>query len=147
MALVRRHGLAAVVLLLGAAASGQSLLRLPGDAYFWIFMSALVPQAIGHTLLNWSLAHVSATKVTLAVRAEPVLATLLAIPVLGEVPAWTVVLGGALLLVFLPVSIAFVRNQPEEFGLEPDGGTGPQPVCYIVINIVTCLILCFFQTK
>lgn len=38
-----------------------------------------------------------------------------------------VALGSALLLVFLPVSIAFVRNQPEEFGLEPDGGTGPQP--------------------
>jgi drug/metabolite transporter (DMT)-like permease len=106
------YAVAAVVLLLGAAVSGQSLLGLSDDAYFWIFMSALVPQAIGHSLLNWSLAHVSATNVTLAVRAEPVVATLLAIPVLGEVPTWTVVLGGA--LVMLGVYLAIRADSAQE---------------------------------
>ena len=99
------YAVAAVVLLIGAMAAGQPLLGLPVEAYFWIGMSALVPQAIGHSLLNWSLAHVSATNVTLAVRAEPVIATLLAIPVLGEVPAWTVVPGGALVMLGVYLAI------------------------------------------
>ena len=68
-------------------------------------MSALIPQAVGHTLINWALAHASATNVTLAVRAEPVVATLLAIVVLGEIPPWTVVPGGALVLVGVYLAI------------------------------------------
>ena len=106
------YAVAAAVLLIGAMAAGQPLLGLPVEAYFWIGMSALVPQAIGHSLLNWSLAHVSATNVTLAVRAEPVIATLLAIPVLGEVPAWTVVPGGA--LVMLGVYLAIRSDSARE---------------------------------
>ena len=89
---------AAIALLAGALVSGAPMLGLPSGTYFWIFVTALVPQAIGHSLLNWSLGHVSATNVALAVRAEPIVATLLAIPVLGETPSWTVVPGGALVL-------------------------------------------------
>lgn len=89
---------AAVALLVGALVSGAPMLGLPAETYFWIFITALVPQAIGHSLLTWSLAHVSATNVALAVRAEPIVATLVAIPVLGETPSWTVIPGGALIL-------------------------------------------------
>jgi drug/metabolite transporter (DMT)-like permease len=89
---------AAIALLAGALISGAPMLGLPAETYFWIFITALVPQAIGHSLLNWSLAHVSATNVALAVRAEPIVATLVAIPVLGETPSWTVIPGGALIL-------------------------------------------------
>ena len=106
------YAVAAGVLLIGALATGQPLVGLPAEAYFWIFMSALIPQAIGHSLLNWSLAHVSATNVSLAVRAEPIVATLLAIPVLGEVPAWTVVPGGA--LVMLGVYLAIQSESGKE---------------------------------
>lgn len=99
------YSIAGVALLIGALASGAPMLGLPLRTYFWMGMAALIPQATGHSLLNWSLGHTSATNVTLAVRAEPVVSTLVAIPVLGEVPAWTVVPGGALLLlgVFLAV--------------------------------------------
>ena len=92
------YAAAAVVLVVAAIVSGAPMLGLPMETYFWMAMAALVPQAIGHSLLNWSLAYWPATNVTLAVRAEPVIATLLAIPVLGEVPPWTVVPGGALVM-------------------------------------------------
>ena len=88
----------AVVLLVAAVGTGAPMLGLPAETYFWIAASALFPQAIGHTLLNWALAHASATSVAMAVRAEPVIATLLAIVVLGEIPPWTAVPGGALVL-------------------------------------------------
>jgi drug/metabolite transporter (DMT)-like permease len=99
------YSMAGVALLIGAVASGAPMLGLPWETYFWIGMAALFPQAIGHSLLNWSLAHTSATNVSLAVRAEPVVSTLVAIPVLGEVPSWTVVPGGALLLMGVYLAI------------------------------------------
>ena len=102
------YATAGVVLLVAAVASGAPMLGLSVETYFWIGMSALLPQAIGQTLLNWSLAHVSATNVTLSVRAEPVIATLVALPVLGEVPPWTVIPGGV--LVMLGVYLA-VRSE------------------------------------
>ena len=88
----------AVVLLVAAVGTGAPMLGLPAETYFWIAASALLPQAIGHTLLNWALGHASATSIAMAVRAEPVIATLLAIVVLGEMPPWTVVPGGTLVL-------------------------------------------------
>ena len=99
------YAVTAVVLLAAAAGSGAPLLGLPIETYFWIAMAALFPQAVGHTLLNWALAHVSATTVTLAVRAEPVIATLLAIAVLDEVPPWTAAPGGALVLIGVYLAI------------------------------------------
>jgi drug/metabolite transporter (DMT)-like permease len=99
------YTVAGVALLVAAVSSGAPMLHLPLETYFWIFMAALLPQAIGHTLLNWSLAHVSATNVSLAVRGEPIIATLLAIVVLGEVPAWTVLPGGALIMAGVYVAI------------------------------------------
>ena len=104
------YGVAAVVLLLAAIAAGAPLLGLPGESYVWMAMAALAPQVVGHSLLNWALGHWPAVNIALAVRAEPVLASLLAIPILGEVPAWTALPGGALLL--LGVSLAIRSDAP-----------------------------------
>jgi len=100
----------AVVLLVAAVGTGVPMLGLPAETYFWIAASALLPQAIGHTLLNWGLGHASATSVAMAVRAEPVIATLLAIVVLGEIPPWTVVPGGALVLAGVYLAIRAERG-------------------------------------
>ena len=99
------YAVAAVVLLAAAIASGAPMLDLPAESYFWMAMAALIPQAVGHSLLNWALGYWPAVNVTLAVRAEPVLATLLAIPVLGEIPPWTVLPGGALLLLGVYIAV------------------------------------------
>lgn len=96
---------AALALLVGVLVSGAPMLGLSLTTYFWIFLTALLPQAIGHSLLNWSLGHIPATQVALAVRAEPVIATLLAILVLSETPSWTVVPGGAFILLGVYVAI------------------------------------------
>jgi drug/metabolite transporter (DMT)-like permease len=92
------YAIAGALLLGSAIASGAPMLGLSAETYFWIALAAVLPQAVGHSLLNWSLGHMPATNVALAVRVEPIVATLLAIPVLGEVPPWTVVPGGALVL-------------------------------------------------
>ena len=106
------YAVAAVVLLAAAVGSGAPMLGLPAESYFWMAMAALLPQAVGHSLLNWALGYWPAVNVTLAVRGEPVLATLMAIPVLGEVPPWTALPGGALLLlgVYLAVRSGETRR-------------------------------------
>ena len=99
------YAVAAVVLLAAAVASGAPMLGLPVESYFWMAMAALLPQAVGHSLLNWALGYWPAVNVTLAVRAEPILATLMAVPVLGEVPPWTVLPGGGMLLLGVYIAV------------------------------------------
>ncbi len=103
------YAVSAALLVALALASGAPLRGLAPETYFWAAMAALVPQAIGHSLINWSLAYWPATNVTLAVRAEPVIATAVAIPALGEIPPWTVIPGGALLMLGVYLAIRSER--------------------------------------
>ncbi|QSQ16678.1 DMT family transporter [Myxococcus landrumensis] len=67
---------------------------------WWVLVGlALVPQLLGHSLLNASVRHLSAPFVAVASLGEPVLSTLWAVPLLGEKPDWVQVLGGGLALV------------------------------------------------
>ena len=110
------YAVAAAVLIVGAVASGSQMTGLPMESYFWMATAALVPQVIGHSLINWALGHWPAVNITLAVRAEPVIAALAAIPVLGEIPAWTVIPGGALLLVGVYLVIHSEARQRPSMG-------------------------------
>ncbi len=89
---------AAVLLLTAAVATGAPLRGLPATTYGWIALLAIGPQLLGHSLINWSLGRLNATVVSLAVTAEPVIATALAALVLSEPPPLTSVLGGAAIL-------------------------------------------------
>ena len=89
---------AAVLLLLAAIIAGHSLVGYSGTTYVMLVLLALVPQLLGHSSLNWSLRFVSATLVTIAVLGEPVGATVLAYLILDEVPTWTEIGGGILIL-------------------------------------------------
>ena len=81
-------------------------------------MTALISQVLGHSTLNWALAYMTAAAVALAVRAEPVLATFIAIPVLGEVPSWTTLPGGALILSGAYVAVRAEGSQSASTALQ-----------------------------
>lgn len=66
--------------------------------YVMMGLLALVPQVIGHTSINWSLAHFSAVLVSIAILLEPVITTALAIPILDEVPTGVEWAGAAFVL-------------------------------------------------
>jgi drug/metabolite transporter (DMT)-like permease len=88
---------AALCLMIAAAATGP-LTGFTPRTWLCLALLALVPQGIGHTLLNWALEHVSTALVAIAILGEPILSTLLAIPILGEVPGPARVTGGAIVL-------------------------------------------------
>lgn len=71
----------------------------PGMAYLWIFLLALVPQTLGHSLYNWALAHVKAYVVGVAVLGEPLGAAILAVFLFKEIPGPAIFLGAGLILV------------------------------------------------
>jgi drug/metabolite transporter (DMT)-like permease len=78
--------------------SGSRLTGYDGRTWAMLVLLAVVPQGIGHTVFNYLLRDVSATVVAVAVMGEPIGSTLLALAFFGEVPPWTAVLGGLLIL-------------------------------------------------
>ena len=92
------YSTAAVVLLVMAAASGTPLHGYSLAGYALVGLLAAGPQLIGHTSYNWALKHVSAVFVTVTLLAEPIGATLLAIPLLAEVPSPVRLVGGVVIL-------------------------------------------------
>jgi len=90
---------AAVVLFVAVLARGHPLLSYPPREYLLFLGMAVGPGIFGHTVVNWALEHVESSVVSVTLLGEPVGSTLLAVPLLAEVPTPTTVLGGAVVLV------------------------------------------------
>lgn len=95
------YGVAAVALVTSVGV--LAVPPLPRDSWSWLALLGLAvgPTLVGHSMLNWSLGHLEAYKVNLAVLLEPVGASLLGWLVLGEIPPFHVVPGGGLVLIAL----------------------------------------------
>ena len=96
---------AALCLVIGAIVAGEPFAGFTTGTYVMLVLVALIPQVVGHSLLNWSLAHVTATAVAISVMAEPVIATVAAVPILREIPPLTSVVGGLLILAGIYIAI------------------------------------------
>jgi drug/metabolite transporter (DMT)-like permease len=70
---------------------------------------ALLPTAVGHSLYNYSLGSVKAVTANLFPLMEPVLASILAIPLFGEVPNPIQVAGYALILLAVGIVATSLR--------------------------------------
>lgn len=93
------YGLGAAMLLALALASGTPLWGYTATGWGLILLLAIGPQLLGHSALNYALKYLSATFVAVVLLAEPIGATLLAVPIWGEVPTPVKLAGGALILV------------------------------------------------
>ena len=78
-------------------------------------LMALGPQILGHTVFNYLLSDVEPGVIAIAITAEPVGATLLAIAFFGEIPPWTALLGGVMILagIWVTVRAQARRSVPE----------------------------------
>lgn len=69
---------AAIILIATSALMNVSLMGYSDRAYIVMVLLALLPQALGHTILNWALAFLSPTLVAIALLGEPIGAMLMA---------------------------------------------------------------------
>lgn len=99
------YGAAAIVLWLLVALLRPQSSGFGGDTWSYLVLLALIPQVIGHTVFNWALAHFRVVTVSIANMGEPVFATLLAIPILGERPSLGVVIGGPIILAGVAIGL------------------------------------------
>src|SRR4030042_4752868 len=78
------------------------------STYLFLFLLALVPQLIGHTIFNWALKYLPASMVAIAILGEPVGSTILAYFILGEGLTTWKILGG--LSIFTGIWVAFKKK-------------------------------------
>ena len=92
------YTITAVLLILMAIINGDQLFNYSGKIYVLLFAIAIFPQIIGHTSINWSLEHFSATTVSIFILGEPIGASILALIILGEKLAIIKVIGGIIII-------------------------------------------------
>jgi drug/metabolite transporter (DMT)-like permease len=113
---------AAALLWLGVTVERPAVSGFGGDTWTFLLLLGLVPQLIGHTAFNWALGRLRVVTVGIAALGEPVLATLIAIPVLAEKPGIGVILGGPLIIAGVVVAL---RGLARETPKDDDSGSNP----------------------
>ena len=98
------YGISAIVLLCLCIIASSTLFNFPLPTYLMLTLIGIVPQGIGHSLINWSLRHLPATIVSLFVIAEPIGATILAALILREYPAVSTIAWMTLIVVGISIS-------------------------------------------
>lgn len=80
------------------------LINFPPHEWLLFLGMAVGPGLFGHTVLNWALAHVESSVISVSLLAEPIVSSLLALLLLGEVPTVITLLGGAIVLLGIAVT-------------------------------------------
>jgi drug/metabolite transporter (DMT)-like permease len=85
-------------LLAYSLALGDPVLAYPPREWLLFLGMAIGPGLLGHTVVNWALAHVESSVVSVSFVGEPVGSTVLALVILGEVPGALTLAGGAIVI-------------------------------------------------
>ncbi len=85
-------------LLAYSLALGDPIVSYPPREWLLFFGMAIGPGLLGHTVVNWALAHVESSVVSVSFVGEPVGSTLLALVILGEVPGALTLAGGVIVI-------------------------------------------------
>ncbi len=93
------YGVCTVTLLVIVLAQGHPLSGYPPREWAVFVGLAVGPGLFGHTVVNWALAHLESSVVSVSLLGEPVGATVLAFALLGEAPTRFTIIGGVVVLV------------------------------------------------
>lgn len=118
------YSVAALVLLAWAATLGNSLWNLPLQSWIWIAAAALLASAVGHTLYNRALRDLPAHIVATTVLGEPLVASLLAVLVLAELPPGSTWIGAPAILGGVTWALWVARPRDADPGSPPLWGKG-----------------------
>jgi drug/metabolite transporter (DMT)-like permease len=112
------YAVCSLLLLIAALVVGTPLTGFEPEVWLLFVLMAAGPQILGHTVFNYLLRDVEATVVAVAVMAEPVGASLLALALFGEVPPVSAVIGGAVILAGIYLAVTAQARRPAEAPVE-----------------------------
>lgn len=107
------YSMAAIFLILFMLIARQSPFGLPKLTYFWIFLLAVIPQIIGHSIYNWTLRFLPATIVAILTLGEPLGSITLAYLLLHEAPGIIKMVGGIFILSGIYLASRFQNSKKE----------------------------------
>jgi drug/metabolite transporter (DMT)-like permease len=93
------YGASAIVLLIIAVPAHVQLSGYSSQTWWAIAGLVVGPQLLGHTFINFALRAIDATRVSIVIMAEPVIATILAYFLFLETPSWLAYPGGLAILI------------------------------------------------
>lgn len=103
------YGFSAIWLVLVVILRGENLFSYSSNTFLILFLLALIPQVLGHSLFNWALRFLPASAVSVALLGEPIGSSLLAFVILNEPPTLLEIAGGSLIL--LGIVLTLFRKQ------------------------------------
>ncbi len=110
------YSAAALILLLVLAGSGLSVVGYTTTGYLWLLALGLIPQLIGHSSLNYALAYLPATYVSIATQAEPIIGAVLAVVLFAELPSPLQIVGSGVILVGVTLATLSPTKAPDAAG-------------------------------
>lgn len=93
------YGTAAGILLGVVLLKAEPIFSYTPETYLWLLALGLIPQLLGHSLLNWALKYISAAYVSLTLLGEPIGTSILAYLFLRESPTLLEGVGAGLILI------------------------------------------------
>jgi drug/metabolite transporter (DMT)-like permease len=110
--------IAAIVLLIMSLAFKENLLDYPAKSWIIFLLLAIIPTIFGHSLYNWLLKFMQAHNISISALGEPVGAAILAIFFFEQIPGWSAILGGSLILA--GIFVVLKKNRINQLGRNYD---------------------------
>lgn len=92
------YGTAGLILLSWSLAIGIPVTGYSGSAYIWIIAMTVFPQLLGHSSLNYAVAYLPATVVSMVTQLEPIGSAILAYILFAELPLPLQIVGSIIIV-------------------------------------------------
>jgi len=99
------YGTAAAFVLAICGITRTPLIGFSNATFGFLVLLGLVPQMLGHSIFNWALKHLPATHISIMILGEPIGSGLLALLLFSEIPRGLNLIGAALILVGIYLSL------------------------------------------
>ena len=110
------YSIAGAVLVLFAVVWQKQSMRIDLNDLKWLVLLALIPQVIGHSLINWSLGIMPAYYVAISLLGEPIGSTILAVVILKEIPTIREIISAGIILLGIFIAIIGPKNPSDQAG-------------------------------
>jgi drug/metabolite transporter (DMT)-like permease len=109
------YGSAGIILTFPILLTGISLTGYSAAAYLWLIATAIVPQLIGHSSLNYAVGYMPATLVSMITQLEPIGSAILAFFIFSELPLPLQILGSIIIVTGVMLATIGQQNrQPKQ---------------------------------